>query len=307
MNATTLANPAAVRPVTKRKARKFSLGRTLGWTVLYTTLIVFALFFLAPLFVMITTSLKSMVEIRTGALISLPHTVTFQPWIDAWSKACVGVNCTGLSPFFVNTFYLVIPATLISAVIGAINGYALTQVKFRGQNLVYAMILFGCFTPSQAVMIPLATLLGKMGLAGTIPGLIFAHTIYGLPFTTMFFRNYFVSVPKDLTNAARIDGSGFFQTFWYVMVPMSLPIMVVVIIWQFTGIWNDFLFGVAFTSGEKVPIMVALNNIVSSSTGERPYNVDMASAILAALPTLAVYLFAGKYFIRGLMAGSVKG
>lgn len=307
MNATTLANTTPAKIMARKFRKKINVNRVIGWTVVYTTLIVFALFFLAPLFVMITTSLKSMAEIRAGELIGLPHQMTFQPWIDAWSKACVGVNCTGLRPFFANTFYLVIPATLISALIGALNGYALTQVKFRGQNLVYAIILFGCFTPYQAIMIPLAGLLGKLGLAGSINGLVLAHTIYGLPFTTMFFRNYFVSVPKDLTNAARIDGSGFFQTFWWVMLPMSLPIMVVVIIWQFTGIWNDFLFGVAFTSGDQVPIMVALNNIVSSSTGERPYNVDMASAILAALPTLAVYLFAGKYFIRGLMAGSVKG
>jgi len=303
MNASTLADRLPLR----RAARPLRLNRVLGWCVVYATLALFALFFLAPLFVMVTTSLKSMAEIRGGALIGLPHEVTFQPWIDAWSKACVGVNCTGLSPFFANTFYLVVPATLIPTLIGALNGYALTQVRFRGQNLVYAIILFGCFTPYQAIMIPLANLLGKLGLAGSIPGLIFAHVVYGLPFTTMFFRNYFVSVPRDLTNAARIDGSGFFQTFWHVMLPMSLPIMVVVVIWQFTSIWNDFLFGVAFTTGDQVPIMVALNNIVSSSTGERPYNVDMASAILAALPTLAVYLFAGKYFIRGLMAGSVKG
>jgi glucose/mannose transport system permease protein len=303
MNASTLANTGMPRI----RARRFNVSRAFGWTVVYATLILFALFFLAPLFVMITTSLKSLSEIRSGELISLPQTITFQPWIDAWSNACVGVNCTGLSPFFVNTFEVVIPAVIIPTLIGALNGYALTQVRFRGQNLVYAIILFGCFTPYQAVMIPLATMLGKLGLAGSIPGLVLAHVMYGLPFTTMFFRNYFIAVPKDLCNAARIDGSGFFQTFWWVMVPMSLPIMVVVVIWQFTGIWNDFLFGVAFTSGDNVPIMVALNNIVSSSTGERPYNVDMASAILAALPTLAVYLFAGKYFIRGLMAGSVKG
>lgn len=304
MNGSTLANPVAARAPARRR---INVSRLFGWAVVYVTLLLFVLFFVAPLYVMITTSFKSLAEIREGALMSLPHILTFQPWIDAWSNACVGVECTGLSPFFLNTFEIVIPAVIIPTLIGALNGYALTQVRFRGQNLVYALILFGCFTPYQAVMIPLANLLGKLHLAGNISGLILAHSIYGLPFTTMFFRNYFISVPKDLCNAARIDGSGFFQTFWWVMVPMSLPIMVVVVIWQFTGIWNDFLFGVAFTSGHNVPIMVALNNIVSSSTGERPYNVDMASAILAALPTLAVYLFAGKYFIRGLMAGSVKG
>jgi glucose/mannose transport system permease protein len=287
---------------------KVNYRKIIGRGALYTTLILFAILYLAPLFVMLTTSLKSMDELRLGgSLVGLPHEITFMPWTDAWSKACVGVDCTGLSQFYSNTFYLTVPATLIPTFIGAANGFALTQVKFRGQAFIYAFILFGCFTPYQAVMIPLAHTLGILGLAGSLNGLILAHTVYGLPFTTMFFRNYFIAVPRDLSCAARVDGAGFFQTFWYVMLPMSLPIMVVVVIWQFTSIWNDFLFGVAFTSGVHVPIMVALNNIVNSSTGERPYNIDMASAILAALPTLAVYLFAGKYFIRGLMAGSVKG
>ncbi|MER8764826.1 carbohydrate ABC transporter permease [Mesorhizobium sp. M0833] len=301
MNAATLASPVP------RSAARIDVARVLGWAAVYFTLLIFVLFFVGPLFVMITTSLKSMEEIRLGTLVGIPRHPTIQPWIDAWSNACVGVECTGLSPFFLNTIYLVVPATLIPTAIGALNGYALTQVNFRGQNIVYAIILFGCFAPYQAILIPLAQTLGKLGLAGTINGLILAHVVYGLPFTTMFFRNFFISVPSDLAKAARIDGAGFFQTFRHVMLPMSLPIMVVVIIWQFTSIWNDFLFGVAFTSGRNVPIMVALNNIVSSSTGERPYNVDMASAMLAALPTLLVYVFAGKYFVRGLMAGSVKG
>ena len=279
----------------------------MGRVAIYGTLLLFAVFFVAPLFVMLATSLKTMDEIRAGTLISLPATPSLDAWWKAWASACVGVNCIGVGPFYWNTFLIVIPSTLISTLIGAINGYALTQVKFKGSNLIYALLTLGCFTPYQGVMIPLAATLGWLGLAGSLSGLVLVHTIYGFCFTTMFFRNYFMDVPKELMRAARVDGAGFFQIFFAIMLPMSMPIMVVTIIWQFTSIWNDFLFGVSFTTGNNAPIMVALNNIVSSSTGEREYNVDMAAALLAALPTLIIYVFAGKYFIRGLMAGSVKG
>ena len=281
--------------------------KMIGRIAIYASLTLFAVFFLTPLFVMLATSLKSMPEIRAGSLLSLPLAPTLQPWASAWSSACGGVNCIGVGPFFVNTLLIVIPATLISTFVGAINGFALTQVEFKGSRFVYALIMLGCFTPYQGVMIPLARTLGFLGLAGSLWGLILVHTIYGFCFTTMYFRNFFVDVPKELMRAARVDGAGFFQTFFSVMLPMSIPIIVVTIIWQFTGIWNDFLFGVSFTSGANSPIMVALNNIVSSSQGEREYNVDMAAALIGALPTILIYVFAGKYFIRGLMAGSVKG
>lgn len=301
MNTATLVEPfphAAVR---------IDAGKLIGRVAVYFTLILFALFFLVPVLMMITTSLKTMDEIRLISPVGFPRNPTIQPWIDAWSKACVGVNCTGLSPFYVNTCYIAALATIVTAAVGAINGFALTQVTFRGQSLVYALILFGCFTPYQAILIPLARTLGLLGLAGSRNGLVLAHVVYGIPFTTMFYRNFFITIPNELTRAAKIDGAGFLQTFFHVMLPMSLPITMVVIIFQFTGVWNDFLFGVAFASGDNVPIMVALNNIVNSSTGERPFNVDMASAILAAVPTLLIYMLAGKYFVRGLMAGSVKG
>ena len=300
-------NTAALAEPLPRTAVRIDAGRWAGRFAVYFTLILFALFFLIPVLMMITTSLKTMEEIRLISPVGLPRNPTIQPWIDAWSKACVGVNCTGLSPFYVNTFYVATLATIATAAIGAVNGFALTQVKFRGQSLVYALILFGCFTPYQATLTPLARTLGVLGLAGSRNGLVLAHVIYGIPFTTMFYRNFFITIPNELTRAAKIDGAGFLQTFLHVMLPMSLPITMVVIIFQFTGVWNDFLFGVAFASGGNVLIMVALNNIVNSSTGERPFNVDMASAILAAIPTLLIYMLAGKYFVRGLMAGSVKG
>jgi len=278
----------------------------LRW-LLYAILALFAIYYMLPLFVMVTTSFKSLEEIRTGSLISLPRDVTFQAWVTAWSGACSGIKCEGLRPYFWNSVIMAVPAVLISTFIGALNGYAVAQWRFRGANLIFALILFGCFIPFQVVLLPMARLLGQMGLAGSIPGLIMVHVIYGIGFTTLFFRNYYVTIPPELVKAAKIDGASFFRIFFSIFLPLSLPIIVVTIIWQFTQIWNDFLFGVSFSEAGTQPVTVALNNIVNSTTGVKEYNVDMAAAIIAALPTLLVYVVAGKYFIRGLTAGSVKG
>ena len=274
---------------------------------LYLLLSLFALYYLAPLFVMVTTSLKSLEEIRTGSLISLPREVTFDAWTTAWSGACSGIKCEGLKPYFWNSIMMAVPAVAISTFIGAVNGYVIAQWRFRGANLIFSLMLFGCFIPFQVVLLPMARLLGIFGLAGSIQGLVFVHVVYGLGFTTLFFRNYYVSISPELIRAAKIDGAGFFRIFWSVFLPLSIPIIVVTVIWQFTQIWNDFLFGVSFSQAGTQPITVALNNIVNSTTGVKEYNVDMAAAIIAALPTLLVYVVAGKYFIRGLTAGSVKG
>jgi glucose/mannose transport system permease protein len=202
---------------------------------------------------------------------------------------------------------LAVPAVLISTLIGAINGYVIAKWRFKGANLIFSLMLFGCFIPFQVVLLPMARMLGLMGMAGSITGLIFVHVVYGIGFTTLFFRNYYVTIPTELVKAAKVDGAGFFRILWEIFLPLSLPIIVVTIIWQFTQIWNDFLFGVSFSQAGTQPVTVALNNIVNSTTGVKEYNVDMASAIIAALPTLVVYVVAGKYFIRGLTAGSVKG
>lgn len=283
------------------------ITQTLLRWLLYALLLAFALFYLAPLFVMVTTSLKSLEEIRTGDLIALPRNVTLDAWRTAWATACTGIQCEGVRPYFWNSVLIAVPAVLLSTLIGAVNGYVVAQWQFRGANLFFALLLFGCFIPFQVVLLPMARLLGLMGIAGTIPGLIFVHVIYGLGFTTLFFRNYYVSIPSDLVKAAKVDGAGFFRIFWSIFLPLSLPIIVVTVIWQFTQIWNDFLFGVSFSQAGTQPVTVALNNIVNSTTGVKEYNVDMAAAIIAALPTLVVYIVAGKYFIRGLTAGSVKG
>jgi len=287
-------------------ARTTHSNLILRW-LLFTLLGVFVLFYLMPLFVMLTTSLKTLEEIRTGDLIALPREVTFDAWRTAWSSACTGIQCEGVKPFFWNSVAIAIPAVLISTLLGAMNGYIIAQWRFKGSNTIFSLMLFGCFIPFQVVLLPMASLLGKMGIAGTIGGLIFVHVVYGLGFTTLFFRNYYVSIPNELTRAAKVDGAGFFRIFWSIFLPLSVPIVVVTVIWQFTQIWNDFLFGVSFSQSGTQPITVALNNIVNSTTGVKEYNVDMAAAIIAAVPTLLVYVVAGKYFIRGLTAGSVKG
>ena len=276
-------------------------------SLLFLLLGIFAVYYLMPLFVMVTTSLKSLEEIRTGSLIDLPREVTFAAWKTAWSGACTGIQCEGLRPYFWNSVLLAVPAVFISTSIGALNGYVIAQWRFKGANLIFSLMLFGCFIPFQVVLLPMARVLGIINLAGSISGLVFVHVIYGIGFTTLFFRNYYVSIPVELVKAAKIDGANFFRIFISIFLPLSLPIIVVTVIWQFTQIWNDFLFGVSFSEAGTQPVTVALNNIVNSTTGVKEYNVDMAAAIIAALPTLFVYVVAGKYFIRGLTAGSVKG
>ncbi len=274
---------------------------------IYSLLIFFALIYLLPLFVALITSFKTLDEIRLGNLMTLPSSLNFDSWKDAWGTACIGIECNGISPYFINSLKMTIPAVILSTVIGALNGYVLTKWRFKGDNWVYGLILFGCFVPYQVVLYPMASTLGIMGLAASTTGLILVHTVYGICFSTMYFRNYYISFPDELISAAKVDGARFFRIFWSVLLPSSGPIIVVSIIWQFTNVWNDFLFGASFNSGDSAPITVALNNLVNSSTGVKEYNVHMAAAILAALPTLFVYIVAGRYFVRGLMAGSVKG
>jgi glucose/mannose transport system permease protein len=287
--------------------RSASRKRTFYRWLLFLVLGLFALYYLAPLYVMIVTSLKSMEEIRQGNLMTLPGEFLLDAWKIAWSGRGYTAGDVFLRPFFWNSTKMVIPAVVISTFLGALNGYVLTKWRFRGDNLIFLLFLFGCFIPYQAILLPMARTLGILGISNSITGLVVVHSIYGLSFTTMFFRNYYVSIPDEMIKAARIDGAGFFKIFFKVLLPISAPIIVVTVIWQFTNIWNDFLFGSSFSFGEAAPIQVALNNMVLTSTSVKQYNVDMAAAFIAGFPTLVVYILAGKYFIRGLTAGSVKG
>ena len=279
----------------------------IGRTFIYLILLFFAFIYLAPLYVMFTTSLKDIEEIRSGNLMALPIDPTSHAWKKAWSSACTGSECEGLAPFFWNSVRIVVPAVIISTVIGAFNGYSLAKWKFKGSEFLFGALLFGCFIPFQVILLPMAKLLGILGLANTVTGLVLVHVIYGVAFTTLFFRNYYVGIPTELVRAAQLDGASFFAIFRHVFIPLSTPIFVVTIIWQFTQIWNDFLFGVVYSGSGTQPITVALNNLVNTSIGGKEYNVDMAAAIIAAMPTLIVYVIAGKYFVKGLTAGAVKG
>ena len=280
---------------------------TPGRLAIYALLAIFVLYYLAPLYVMLATSFKNLDEIRSGNLLALPQHLDGSAWLRAWSSACTGVTCEGLQPYFLNSIRMVIPAVLISTLLGALNGYVFAHWRFRGSEVLFTGMLVGCFIPFQVVILPMARVLGELGLANSTTGLVLVHVIYGTAFTTLFFRNYYISIPEELIKAARIDGAGFFLIFRKIILPISGPIFVVCIIWQFTQIWNDFLFGVVFASGDTQPVTVGLNNLVNTSTGVKEYNVDMAAAIIAALPTLFVYMVAGRYFVRGLTAGAVKG
>ncbi|MCM2129389.1 carbohydrate ABC transporter permease [Larsenimonas rhizosphaerae] len=275
--------------------------------MLYAVLCVFAVIYLTPLYVMLTTSFKSLEEIHQGNMLALPEQWTVTPWLDAWSGACIGLECNGVHGYFFNSISIVVPAVLISGLLGAFNGYVLTKWRFRGHKIVFGLILFSCFIPFQIVLLPMARVLGILQVANSTTGLVLVHVVYGIGFTTLFFRNFYESFPNELVRAAQLDGAGFFTLFFRILLPSSIPIIVVTVIWQFTNVWNDFLFGVSFSSGDSAPITVALNNLVNSSTGVKAYNVNMAAAMIAAVPTLIVYVLAGKYFLRGLMSGSVKG
>jgi glucose/mannose transport system permease protein len=275
--------------------------------VIYAFLLFFAFYYMLPLYVMVVNSVKPLEEIRGGNMLALPQQFTFAPWLSAWSTAQIGVQPTGLRPYFLNSILIVVPAVAVSTILGALNGYVLTKWRFPGANIVFGMMLLACFIPFQIVLIPMARILGLLGLAGTIYGLILVHVVYGLGFTTLFFRNYYEAFPTELVKAAQIDGASFFQIFRRILLPSSGPIIVVTVIWQFTNVWNDFLFGASFAGFDSMPITVALNNLVNSSTGVKEYNVHFAGALMAALPTLIVYIVSGRYFVRGLMAGAVKG
>ncbi|ADV10851.1 carbohydrate ABC transporter permease [Mesorhizobium sp. M7A.F.Ca.CA.002.10.1.1] len=274
---------------------------------LYGTLFVMAVYYLLPLYVMVVTSLKGMPEIRLGNIFSPPLEITFEPWVKAWSTACTGLNCDGLSRGFWNSVRITVPSVLLSIAIASVNGYALANWRFKGADTFFIILIVGAFIPYQVMIYPIVIILREIGLYGSLSGLVIVHSIFGMPILTLLFRNYFSSMPEELFRAARVDGAGFWGIFLRIMLPMSLPIFVVAIILQVTGIWNDFLFGVVYTRPDTYPMTVQLNNIVNSVQGVKEYNVNMAATILTGLVPLIVYFISGKLFVRGIAAGAVKG
>jgi len=301
---TALSYPAAVaEPRGPRPRRSFSRRNIF----IYGTLIVVSLYYLLPLYVMIVTSLKGMPEIRVGNIFAPPMEITFEPWVKAWATACTGLNCDGLSRGFWNSVRILVPSVVLSIAIASVNGYALANWRFKGANLFFTILIFGAFIPYQVMLYPIVIILREMGIYGTLTGLVIVHTIFGMPILTLLFRNYFTSLPEELFKAARVDGAGFWGVYFKIMLPMSLPIFVVAIILQVTGIWNDFLFGVVYTKPDTYPMTVQLNNIVNSVQGVKEYNVNMAATLLTGLVPLIVYFVSGKLFVRGIAAGAVKG
>ena len=292
------AGPQGKRP------RKVLSSRNI---IVYGLLGLAALYYLLPLYVMVVTSLKGMPEIRLGNIFSPPVEITFEPWVKAWSEACTGLNCDGLSRGFWNSVRITIPSVIVSIAIASVNGYALANWRFKGSEIFFTILIVGAFIPYQVMIYPIVIVLREMGLYGTIYGLILVHSIFGMPIQTLLFRNYFVSLPEELFKAARIDGAGFWQIYFRIMLPMSLPIFVVSMILQTTGIWNDFLFGVVFTRPDTYPMTVQLNNIVNSVQGVKEYNVNMAATLLTGAVPLIVYFISGRLFVRGIAAGAVKG
>jgi glucose/mannose transport system permease protein len=274
---------------------------------IYAFLLTAAAFFLVPLYIMLVTSVKTMEEIQLGNIFALPVSFTIEPWITAWSSACTGVACEGIRGGFWNSLAIAIPSTVLAILFGAMNGYALSFWRPRGANLLFAVLMMGAFIPVQVMMFPLVRILATLGLFGSLPGIVLIHLVFSMPVMTLLFRNYYMSIPQELFNAARIDGGGFFRIFVQLMLPMSTPIIVVAAIMQVTGVWNDYILGLVFAGRDYLPMTVQLNNVINTTTGVRLYNVNMAATILTSLVPLTIYFVSGRWFVRGIAAGAVKG
>nr|WP_210267293.1 MULTISPECIES: carbohydrate ABC transporter permease [Agrobacterium tumefaciens complex] len=307
MNTVAVATDAVASDLSGPRGRKPRKTFSRRNIILYGMLFVAAAYYLLPLYVMVVTSLKGMPEIRLGNIFAPPVEITFEPWVKAWANACTGLNCDGLSRGFWNSVRILVPSVIISIAVASVTGYAIANWKFKGSELFFSILIIGAFIPYQVMIYPIVIVLREMGVYGTLTGLVIVHTIFGMPILTLLFRNYFASLPEELFKAARIDGANFWQIYFRIMLPMSLPIFVVAMILQVTGIWNDFLFGVVFTRPEYYPMTVQLNNIVNSVQGVKEYNVNMAATLLTGAVPLIVYFVSGRLFVRGIAAGAVKG
>jgi glucose/mannose transport system permease protein len=283
-----------------------AMSRASRYGLIYPILIAFAAFYLTPMVVVVLNSLRSFEEITQTSVLGFPQTFRWNNWAEAWGGYCIGGICAGISPYMWNSLVMTLPATILSTLLGALNGYVLSLWRFKGSNLLFGIITFGVFLPAQMKLVPWAITLRQLDLSNTVSGLVLIHVIQGMSFTTLFCRNYYVNIPPDLIKAARVDGAGFLRIFWRIILPLSPPILIVTVIWQFTNIWNEFLYGITFSEGANRPVTAALMALNANIAQAREYGIESAAVLLAALPTLLVYLFGGKYFMRGLTAGSVK-
>ncbi|KQZ48993.1 sugar ABC transporter permease [Rhizobium sp. Root149] len=287
--------------------RRNAFAAPLSRILVYVLLIAIAIAALVPLYVMIVTAFKSMEEIRSGTLLSLPHAFSFEHWHKAWNSACTGLRCEGLKVGFVNSFLITIPSVFLAIAVGAVTGYTLSFWRVRFANVLFTVMLIGGFFPYQVLIYPLVRITSTIGLFNSLAGVIFVHVVFALPVVTLLFRNYFASIPIDLFKAARIDGAGYWRIFFSILLPMSVPMIAVAGILQVTFIWNDYIVGLVFGGINYAPMTVQLNNIVHSTYGEREYNVEMAATLLTSVVPLLVYFTSGRWFVRGVASGAVKG
>lgn len=272
----------------------------------YAFLLFAAAFFLLPLYVMLTTSFKTMEEIRLGQIFALPSSITFDAWRAAWSEACTGVSCEGVRGGFWNSVTIAVPSVVLPILLGAINGYALSWWKPKGSQWLFGILMLGAFIPIQVMIYPLVKLEAAIGIYSSLPGIVFVHLVFAMPIMTLLFRNYYAGLPSELFKAARVDGGGFWRIFIQLVLPMSTPMLIVAAIMQITGVWNDYILGLTFAGRENQPMTVQLNNVINTTTGERLYNLNMAATILTSAVPLLVYLISGRWFVRGIAAGAVK-
>lgn len=273
---------------------------------IYGTLALFAFIYIAPLAVVILNSFRTNPEISATGMIALPNQLRPDAWLKVWNSYCLNGRCEGMAENFWNSVYMTIPATAISTMLGALNGYILSKWRFKGSNTLFTLMMFGVFMPGQLALMPWAYILGTTGLNKTMWGLVLVHVVQGISFTTLFARNFYVNIPDDLIKAATIDGAGFWRIYWKIILPLSPPILIVTVIWQFTGIWNEFLYGVVLTTGKTQPVTAAVAAFSQSGQSVREFDIMSAGVLIAALPPLLVYLLGGKYFVRGLTQGAVK-
>ncbi|HEY8876481.1 MAG TPA: carbohydrate ABC transporter permease [Roseateles sp.] len=272
----------------------------------YAFLLFAAAFFLLPLYVMLTTSFKTMDEIRLGQIFALPSSVTLDAWRAAWSEACTGVSCEGVRGGFWNSVSIAVPSVVLPILLGAINGYALSWWKPKGSQWLFGVLMLGAFIPIQVMIYPLVKLEAAIGIYSSLPGIVVVHLVFAMPIMTLLFRNYYAGLPAELFKAARVDGGGFWRIFIQLVLPMSTPMLIVAAIMQITGVWNDYILGLTFAGRENLPMTVQLNNVINTTTGERLYNLNMAATILTSAVPLLVYLISGRWFVRGIAAGAVK-
>lgn len=303
MNQTSFAQSSGSPIETAPRVNKLKPGRILLYVALTLALVYYAI----PLLLVISTSLKTSEEIRVGTIFTLPQSLNFDAWTKAWLTACTGIECNGIHGNFWNSVQIVVPSVIFSILFGALTGFALSQWQSKLSRVMLLSLMLGAFIPYQVILYPLVRIFSSVGLYGTLPGIVLIHIIFGLPYMALLFFNFYQGVPPELSKAAKMDGAGFFTIFFQIMLPMSVNVLVVAIIMQATGIWNDFLLGLIFAGRDHLPITVQLNNIVNTTTGVKEYNVNMAATFLTALPPLLIYIVSGRYFARGLAAGAVKG